>query len=83
MYVSVLGQIPVVFAIVFSGVPVHGKTRISPDEKAAYLPSIRRDVYWQQCVWVDREVAVQWVKQTFKDVVKGKEEKKFSSSAII
>ena len=46
--------------------------RIPADEKAAYHPSI--DVYWQQCAWVDREVAVQWVKRTFKDAVKGKEE---------
>ena len=46
--------------------------RISADEKAAYHPSV--DVYWQQCAWVDREVAVQWVKRTFKDAVKGKEE---------
>ena len=31
-------------------------------------------MYWQQCAWVDRDVAVQWVKRTFKDAVKGKEE---------
>ena len=55
-------------AIVFRGT---GK-RISADEKASYHPSV--DVYWQPCAWVDREVAQQWVKKTFKAATEGKEE---------
>jgi hypothetical protein len=54
-------------AIIFRGT---GK-RISAQEKASYHPAV--DVYWQECAWVDRKVALDWLERTFKPAVADKE----------